>query len=431
MTSDQSKAPRRKKHVITGALLAAFVGAVVTTWLATRPSPAPSTINPIIPADVTRIETDDAIAERAGPSAWTISLKQGDANPWPASTAAVRAALRAASSLAGLGAEPAEPPAASTRLTLTETDGDGHTIDIVEGAIGGRQTVVLNGRAAVRARAELLAPLLAGPLAWREPLAFPEAGPELTRLLIQQPESETNEAAEIDLSKTGGRWLLTAPVLARASEEAVKNAIGRVAGVRVERFIDDPDDLAFANLGQPAFTITVETPGDARRVRFGAQADAEGLLRYAESEGTAFIADATLLRELRLDPAAYTERRASPVAPADVASISVEYQDGASARAERTLSGWTEAPFDPAAMLEALTANDIGMNVAFTAPRLVPLATVTLEDLAGDPLDIIPIGRSDAGTLHAETALPGADPVYYELPTLSPDALSQGQRSGQ
>jgi len=431
MTSQPSNAPRRKKHVFTGALIAAFVAAAAAAWLTMRPGAAPTAIDPIVPADVTRVETDDAIAERTGPSSWTITRKQGDANPWPASAAAIRAALRAASSLADLDTEPATNTSAATTYTLTKSDGETHTISIIEGAIGGRQTVILNGRASTRARADLLAPLLAGPLAWREPLAFPEAGPALTRLLIEQPESDAAEAAEIDLSKTGGRWLLTAPVLARASEEAVKNAIGRVAGVRIERFIDDPSDLAFANLGQPAFTITIETPSDTRHVRFGALADAEGLQRYAESEGTAFIADAALLRELRLDPAAYTERRASPVAPADVASITIEYPGGQTARTERTLRGWSDAPFDPAAVLKALTTTDIGMNVAFTDPGLTAVATITVENLAGDPLDVVPIGRSDAGTLHAETALPGGDPVYYELPALSPASLSNGQRSGQ
>lgn len=402
----------RKKNAFITAFAAAFAGALVTTYITTRAAnaPAPTPIA-LTPSEIVTVEHDGAVAQRTAPGVWTITLPSDD-TAWPGSTAAVRAALRAAADITAIeaaGAAGSEPPRV---YRFTNADGDSRTLAIADAAIGGKQNVVIDSASTVRAPSELVSRLEPGPAGWRAHTAFPAAGADITRLLIQQPATDTDPALEIDLVKTAGRWLLASPVLARASDDAVRTAIARVAGASIVRFLDEaPADLT-TGLDSPAFVITTEAGDRVRRINFGAQADAAGAQRFATTgAGHYFVADTSLLRELRLDPAAYTDRRVSVVSPADVHAIRLD-----AARASRTLNGWTDAPFDPSAILVALTGN-ADATVSFEAPAgWSERGTLTLEDLAGDPLDVVTIGEDDAGALHAETSMPGGGPVYYTLP---------------
>ncbi len=410
----------RKKNAFITAFAAAFAGALVTTYITTRAAnaPAPTPIA-LTPSEIVTVEHDGAVAQRTAPGVWTITLPSDD-TAWPGSTAAVRAALRAAADITAIeaaGAAGSEPPRV---YRFTNADGDSRTLAIADAAIGGKQSVVIDSASTVRAPAELVARLEPGPAAWRDHSVFPGAGAEITRLLIQQPATETDPALEIDLIKTAGRWLIASPVLARASDDAVRTAIARVAGASIVRFLDGaPDDLT-TGLDSPAFVIITEAGERVRRLNFGAQADAAGAQRFATTgAGHYFVADTSLLRELRLDPAAYTDRRVSVVSPADVHALRLN-----DTRATRTLSGWTDAPFDPAAILLALTAR-ADATVTFEAPDgWSERAAIALEDLAGDPLDVITIGEDAAGALHAETSIPGGGPVYYALPATLRQSLA-------
>ena len=95
---------------------------------------------------------------------------------------------------------------------------------------------------------------------------------------------------------------------------------------------------------------------------------------------------------------------------ADVHGVSVGGE-----RATRTLSGWTSAGFDAGQVVATLTA-DADSIVSFEEPAgFAALATITLEDLAGDPLDVIAVGKDGTGVLFAVTRMPGGGPVYYTL----------------
>lgn len=417
----------KKKNVFLSAFIAALIGTAVTTYITLRLTTpqAQHAVVTIVPSEVARIATRDGYVARSSPTSWTTHLDAYDRD-WPASPGAVRAALRAAGDIASLesaGDTPSQPP--TNVITLTLDDGTPYTLAISDTAIGGKHTVVLNGNRTVRAPAELVATLTAGPRSWRDTSLFPNAGPDVTRLYIRQPATDTDPAREIDLTRTAGRWLIVSPALARASEEAMRSAIGRVASSSIARFLDDaPADLE-SGLDEPDFVITVEAGDDVRRIAFAAHADAAGAQRFATTgAGHYFIADTSLLRELRLDPAAYTDRHPSPVVPADVHAIRID-----SARAQRTLTGWTDAPFDPAAILDLLTS-DTGAVVVFEEPdSWEQLTTVTLESLAAEPLDIIAIGTDAAATLYARTQLPGGGPVYYSLPRdAAPSFLGSAER---
>ncbi len=403
---------KKTKNAFLTAFIAAFIGTAITTYLTTRSSnPAPQTAAPITPSNITRIGTNEGAVTRTAPARWMAFLI-GYNREWPASAAAVRAALRAAADISQL--EPAgEPPTPlpTNIFTFTAEDGTERTLAIAEAPIAGKHTVVIDGSVAVRAPAALVEQLLPGPAAWRDTSLFPNAGPDVTRILIQQPGTQTDPAREIDLVKTAGRWLIVSPVLARGNEDVARNAIARLAGAEITRFLDEqPADLT-TGLDEPSFTITIEAGDYKRGVSFGAEADAAGQQRFALSGRATHIADVSLLNELRLDPAAYTDRRPSAVTPADVHAVRVD-----DARAERTLTGWTDPPFNPAAILQTLTTNP-DSTVAFTEPAgWTQLAEITLEDLAKEPIEVITIGEDEAGALHARTQLPGGGPVYYSLP---------------
>jgi len=413
-------APRRNPGAMVAILAGIAVAIAVPLLVATRSNaPEPTPPPPLVPSQITRVEHASGTAERTSPGAWTITIA-GDDTQWPASTAAIRAALRAAADIVALetaGPADSEP---TNAFTLTDRAGAPRTLAIADAAIGGKRTVVIDSAAAVRAPDALAERLAPGPAAWREASVFPAAGPDVTRILLQQPATDTDPARELDLTKAAGRWLIVSPVLARADEGALRNAIARLAGASIIRFLDGEPSALESGLDDPAFVVTVESGNRSRRVSFAASPDAAGQHRYAATgAGHFFIADVSLLSELRLDPAAYTDRRPSAVAPADVHAITVD-----AARATRTLKGWTDAPFSPAAILTTLTTAE-GNLVAFERPAgWTELATITLEDLASQPLDVIPVGADSDGTLHAETLMPGGAPVYYSLPSAFRQSLS-------
>lgn len=411
---------KRTRNVFLSAFFAAFVGTAVTTFVTTRPSISAGALQPpvLAPSEVVRIDHRDGAATRQAPGRWTVTIA-GEDTQWPGSTAAIREALRAAADISRIDSTAHDGDAPGNAFTFGTASENTRTLALAEASIGGMRSVVIDGDFTVRAPAALVEKLLAGPRAWRDTTLFPNAGPNVTRLLIRQPATESDGAREIDITKTAGRWLLASPVLARASDDAMRSAIARVASSSIVRFLDEaPSDLE-SGLDQPSFVITVEAGDDVRRLSFGASANAAGTERFATTgAGHYFIADTELLRELRLDPAAYTDRRPSAVVPADVHGVRVD-----DARAQRTLSGWSDAPFDAGGVLAMLT-RDFGGIVAFETPAgWSPGATVTLEDLAGEPLDVIGVGRDASGAVYARTQMPGGGPVFYSLPRESAAAI--------
>jgi len=400
-----------------------------------RPAPTPQGLE-VAPVEPSRIEhirvTGDAIpdgsATRESPGVWTITLEAGAAS-WPASTPAVRSALRALAEIASLEPGPPAEFIPATSLTLSDDAGAERRFDFAPAVIGGRRAVTIDARATVTAPARLSGAITdAGPAAWRDPLAFPGVDANVTRLLITQAATDDEPPRSVEIRRAAGRWLITAPVTARASEKAVDAAIARIAAAEIERFVDEPLEPELTALDTPVFTITVVNESETRSVRFGAQSGASGLERFAAAADSdaVFVVDTALLRELRLDPAAYTDRRVTPTPAADVAAIVVSHEGAEDdLRAERTLEGWSASSerFEPAALLELLTSA-AGVTVEFEPPTgWTPLATVRLEDLAGDPLDVIVIGVAADGQLRAASRLPGADPVYYSVPGLTPESL--------
>ena len=404
------------KRAFVTAFAAALAAGIVTAILLPSTAPAP-TVTPVAPAIVTAITHADPAAgtsttatrQRAG--AWSVQSGEGPA--WPGSAAVLREILRAAADLSSL--EPLDETdnaPASVRVELTTDTGAVRVFEVLSAAIGGKQTVRLDGRV-LRAPAQTVALLTLLPSEWRDIAAFPGAGPATDRLIIEQPGSR------IEITRTGGRWLIVAPVLARADTAAVDTAIGRIASTRIDRF--ETGDPLLTGLQDPVFTVTVAQGDDRRRLDFGASADAGGLYRYASPDGgsTTFVVDTTLLRDLRLDAAPYADRRVTAVPAADILALRLGGDD----RYARTLRGWEgNGPVDPREIVTHLTA-DADSIVRFTEPSgWTHAITLTLENASREPLDVIEIGRAGA-VLVAKTAMPGADPVYYELPSLAPAAL--------
>ena len=402
-------------RLFVAAVVVVLVAVGVVSLRPTASTAAPAVV-PLVASEIVRLDLDGATARRVAPGEWTVSL--GGETTWRASVGAVRAALRAATEIASLPALP-PVPADFAVLVLRDTAGAERTFRFSEAVIGGRRTVVIDGVAAVSAPVALTDLLLnPGPRSWRERLAFPDAGPVLDRLRIEQPAVGTDPALEIEVVKTGGRWLIVAPVLARADRKAVEAAIARVAGAEITRFIDEARDPLLSGLAEPVFVITIEGPGFRQRVRFGASASAAGAERFASgTDGAVFVADTSLLRELRLDPAAYADRRPVATPAADVAAIEVTPVDGPPILARRTLNGWSPAEFDADALLRSLVSE--AYSISFETPEgWQTAARVALLDLSDEPLEIISVGVTADGTPIAACALPGGQDVYFRVPSL-------------
>jgi hypothetical protein len=417
------------RKIVLFALVALLVAFGVVLLLRPAPPPQRLAITPLESSRIERIEVAgdriaDGTATRAAPGEWVITLDDGGAT-WPASTPAIRSALRALAEIASLEPSPLAEFVPAATLVVHDDAGDRRRFEFAPAVIGGRRAVTIDASATVSAPVGLTdAVIQSGPAAWRDPFAFPGAGANVTRVLIEQAAKQTEPARRLEIRRAAGRWLIASPVTARGSQKAVDAAIARLAGAKIERFIDEPVERELTGLDDPVFTITITSGNDPATVRFGARATASGLERFAEAahSDAVFVVDTTLLADLSLDPAAYTDRRSTPVPPADVYTIAIELDDAATgASAERTLDGWTGSSdrFEPARLVELLTSG-AGATVAFVAPEgWNPVATIRLEDLAGDPLDVLIAGVGDEGRLRVASRVPGAEPVFYSIPGLT------------
>lgn len=322
------------------------------------------------PADVGRI----TVTEPSGSPrtvlrtarGWALADDLGGAG-WPVDPARPGELLRALAS-AELLAAADEPPPEGGSVTLEVASSDGSAsrrIAVGTSAVAGRVAVGVEGRRPVLAGAELLR-FVSDPADWRARAAFPTIDPRAASEVVLAPRG----GPTVRLDRRGRAWTLRAPATARASADAVDRALGALAGLRVARFIDDPelaDDLR--GFDRP-LTITladdrrtarpdgsVETERRTARLVVGPPVGAGGattlaLVRLGDAEEG-------LLVELDASPAALVPARAeaylAPTAGAfDAAEAAgIELTPPADAGSDRpgrqlvrSLGAWTDARTD-------------------------------------------------------------------------------------
>jgi len=359
----------RQALVISLVLVIALSIIAIATLLSGGRGAAPAAkgaaLLEIDPARVTAIAMDHEdgdrveVVEREPEGGWRLRIARPgpEGLTWPVQPSRVRALLSVLNQMKAEAApqEPAPTPmAGDTALTvrIAQEGGAETTLRFTGGAIGGVRLVTVGGERSGYVDDAIYRALTSpGPRGWRDTSAAPGFGADASRLVIVSGDRR------VSLDRVGSRWVIREPAPARASEEAVRKAIGSIAEFTIRRFIDDPGGMREEDFGFDRALARIIAETDERRVDddgnvvvetetrslvIGGLADLEGEELFARpgSGDIVFVVGAGPLSTLPVDPARYLDATATDELPANVAALRIAGPGGAETY-ERTAGGWS------------------------------------------------------------------------------------------
>jgi len=320
------------KPAVIGSLILAIVLAGLAAFLL-RPTPPAPTASPILafrPSDVEeiRIVLPGKVERliRAGEGWSHLVAGEPEESAWPVSPSNVEGALRLLTAMIGEPIDPGEAPRTGSQAPVIEID-VGSSLGVRTWrllaspvALGGRRAITVVSPSGemthARVEGEIFDALLdTGPLAWREMFALPGVSLDTSRIAMR------TQRGLVTLLRSRGQWLMSDPVPAPAHEPAVTDLLQRLAGIRLERFIDEPeaDPEAAYGLDNPEAQVRLER--EIRRATAGGEVE-----RTIEVRDLTIGDPADLAGELRFARVTRTFRRAAPDATPEVSERIVVIQ---------------------------------------------------------------------------------------------------------
>jgi len=427
--------------MVISLLLAIALSIVGISLLMTPPTSATAgdagSLLRLDPSEVAKIIVDDrstptsAVVIRTGSGGWTIHLTRDGrrlTTPWPAEPTRVRSIVRTLCDLRSDGAAPEsvvrliEP---ALTVTIEMTDGRTHTVVIDNSSLGGMRAVEIDGAESGEVDDVIYRALTSpGPAGWRVMAPLLGVGDRTSRVSVRSP----GQGAGVELAKTEGRWRLRQPVQARADEEAAEALLRSISALTIERFIDDPSSIAEteAGLDEPRLLVRVEedrrtfdsgsddirTETRVQTLAIGGPADLTGKLVFTSiNRGETYaVCNIEPIAAVSLSGEAYLSPAAAEAIEQNIGGFSVRLAGQPEARYERGIEGWRrldatgatvgEAPSEPIeSLLTALTVTPATTIVTEAPEGYRPIASVTLFDFGGGPMETIEAGRNGDGAL--------------------------------
>jgi len=143
---------------------------------------------------------------------------------------------------------------------------------------------------------------------------------EITHVLLQSAEK-----GKVELKKVGGKWVLTAPVKAKADEPPLETLLHTATLRKREKLIKEKDvNWAEYGLDKPQFTISLGAKDKQTTVRFGATnpAGTSYYVRVDDSPALLLVAD-TLKNGLDKSAFDLRDKTVVAMAPADIDRVSI------------------------------------------------------------------------------------------------------------
>ena len=113
----------------------------------------------------------------------------------------------------------------------------------------------------------------------------------------------------IEVIKTGGRWKLTKPLVARADYGTVQGLLGRLSTAQMQSIAaNNPDDLTEYGLAESDITVTLGTGSAVAKLSFGTHTGDSEVYAKDLSRSTVFTVDTSLTDELKKAPADYRSK---------------------------------------------------------------------------------------------------------------------------
>ena len=417
------------------SLLLVFVLSIVGVALLVTPPPVATAGDPgallrLDPSTVSRITVspasgaDSTVIERTDAGGWTIHLERDGERmtmPWPAQPTPVRAMIRELCDLrSNAPAEDSVLRVVDPALTVTITLGDGatHIVRFDSTPLGGLRLIEIDAiRIGDIDDAIFRALTSPGPASWRVESPLYGVGSRTSRISVRSP----GHSAGVELAKLDGRWFLRQPIQSRADDNAVDSLLRSLASMTIERFIDDPTSITLteAGLDEPRLMIAVEedrrsfdsevgqvrTHTRRRTLSIGGPADLSGRLVFVSiNDGETFaICSIEQIASVALTGEAYLSAVAAVTIEPNIGAFSVRIAGRPEARYERGIDGWRmldatgatigDAPREPiAALLTALTETLASRLTTDPPEDYRPIASVTLFDFGGGPMETIEAG---------------------------------------
>jgi len=282
------------------------------------------------------------------------------------------------------------------RYTLEQRGGSEETVPQRYARVGGRAEVLI--------APDTLCPLIdRAPSAFRErQLLFSETVDEVVPLAasavtgVTVAVREADDVRTIEFAKRDGRWVIAAPVKARANHALINGVLKHMLALRAEGptafAADAPSDLAAFGLDEPGVTVEFTSPNRSlpRVVRFGTAPPESKEVLYAQSTSRAavlVVRAAAVAKALRSSVEFFRNRRVADVSLADLQSVSFAYTGG---RPGLTIARRTDDP-SRWRLLGAMT----GRAGAPAVPLVRQVVTLTVAQggfVAEAPGDLKPYG---------------------------------------
>ena len=195
--------------------------------------------------------------------------------------------------------------------------------------VGSRVYLRVEGRADLyEVRRSFLTSLLKDLEDFRDPDVLVFEVPEVERLSV------TRRVGRLTLRREDRRWLLSDPLPAavRADRDQVRDALRKLAALRVERFVADAaeklsqEELSRYGLAEPVLTAELEVPeAEPLTISFGAPVPERSDQRYATtSEAPSVYAVKAEAAELLARPAVqFRDRQLTPLTPDRVQTLTL------------------------------------------------------------------------------------------------------------
>ena len=167
---------------------------------------------------------------------------------------------------------------------------------------------------------------------------------DVTRIEIERSAKGEAKALKIVLELVGGKWLLTAPVRARADEYQPRDLAGKLANLAYGRKVELSDkNAAQFGLAPAGATVRFTAAGQLHELAIGQETGLGGeTVTYVRQPGQnwVYLAKSALAFVAKDDPASFRDRTLIEWSPSEVAKLALTRGEVA-VGAERSGDDWT------------------------------------------------------------------------------------------
>jgi Domain of unknown function (DUF4340) len=277
-------------------------------------------------------------------------------------------------------------------VTFTDDANKEHTLALGKTTVGGVYATLDGGKTIYLLATNPAEKLDQDPMTFRNKTLKETPAEKITGLTIKHTDQT------VSLAKTGDKWMIDAPVAARANATAVEDILGEMKNIRASQFSDFAKDMPATGLQHPLVTVTalvedqpstpattaasqpaaVKTPVTLELGYYTDLTDKKNV--YASLGGSAevFTVSSDTFNKLNRELKDLRDPAITPAPVADATAISIHHLDAAATDLVKQDGKWTlTGPAIPPLPGDPTAVNDLLSNIR-------DLRAIKFVDNAGD-----------------------------------------------